>query len=246
MSIMQRFREVIRNILSPVWLLDKEMDAATRKILSTSVKTNSHWLDVGCGLKPFASSFDHANYTGIDVAVSGRSGDLKKPDKFFDGINIPYEHNIFDGILCTQVLEHVESLDLLLAECNRVLRTGGCFVVSVPFAYREHEQPHDFRRFTSYGLTLALSRNGFKVESCLKCLSAIETIATLFNVYVNNNIGSRNRLLYVATSCLIIMPVSILSKLLSKVLPDNKDLYCTLVMTSVKTNNLSGEASQGL
>lgn len=239
-NILQRYREIIRNTLSPVWLLDKEMDAATRKILSTSVKTNSHWLDVGCGLKPFESSFDHANYTGIDVAVSGRSGDLKRPDKFFDGINIPYENNTFDGVFCTQVLEHVASLDLLLVECNRVLKMGGGFVVSVPFAYREHEQPHDFRRFTSFGLTLALSRNGFKVESCLKCLSGIETIATLFNVYVNNNIGSRNRLLHVATSCLITMPISVLSKLLSKILPDNKDLYCTLVMTSVKNKNFFG------
>lgn len=240
MNVMQRIREIIGNTLSPVWLLDKEMDAATRNILAVSVKDNSHWLDVGCGLKPFASSFDHAHYTGIDIEVSGRSGDMKMPDKFFDGINIPYGDSSFDGLLCTQVLEHVENLDLLLAECNRVLKVGGRFVVSVPFVYREHEQPYDFRRITSYGLILVLTRNGFKVETCLKCLSAIETIATLFSVYVSNNIASRNKLLYLITGSLITMPVLALSNLLSKILPDNKDLFCVLITCAVKTENLTG------
>jgi len=45
------------------------------------VKGDSHWLDVGCVLKPYAPSLIHAHYIGIDVAVSGRLGELKKPDK---------------------------------------------------------------------------------------------------------------------------------------------------------------------
>ncbi len=67
--------------------------------------------------------------------------DMKVADKYFDGIHIPYEDNVFDGVLCTQVLEHVVDIDLLLAECNRVIRLGGSLVVSVPFLYSEHEQP---------------------------------------------------------------------------------------------------------
>jgi SAM-dependent methyltransferase len=215
------------------------MDALTRDILSARVKVDSYWLDVGCGLKPFASSFNHANYMGIDIEQSGRSGALKRPDTFFDGINIPYEDGKYDGILCTQVLEHVKNLDLLLAECNRVLKVGGVFVVSVPFVYREHEQPYDFRRFTSNGLMLILERNGFNTELSLKCLSAIETIATLFCVYVNKNIGSRNRFFFVITGCFVIIPTLIFSTLLSKILPDDRDLYCTLVTSSIKTKNLT-------
>ena len=225
-------------LLSPVWLLDKEMDAATRKILATSIKANSHWLDVGCGLKPFASSFDHAYYTGIDIEVSGRSDDMKVPDKFFDGINIPYDDNVFDGVLCTQVLEHVENLDLLLAECNRVIKVGGRFVVSVPFLYREHEQPYDFRRFTSYGLRLIMTRNGFQADSCLKCLSAIETIATIFSVYMSNNVGAINRFAYILCGLFITLPTLILSKYIAKILPDNRDLYCVLISSAVKTVHL--------
>jgi len=230
-------KKMIINTLSPVWLLNRKMDAITKSILLSSVKSYSNWLDVGCGLKPFETSFEHASYTGIDVEVSGRSVDLKNPDEYFDGVHIPYKDEIFDGILSTQVLEHVEDLSLLLAECNRVLKPGGKFIVSVPFVYKEHEQPHDYRRFTSFGLTQLLSLNGFKMESSIKCLSAIETIATLFSVYINNNIGSRNKLLLMLTGCFITTPCLLLSSLLSKVLPDNGDLYCVLVIKSLKTTS---------
>ena len=53
---MPSFRNSFSTVLSPVWLLDNEMNAVTRDILAASVKDNTHWLDVGCGLKPFASS----------------------------------------------------------------------------------------------------------------------------------------------------------------------------------------------
>lgn len=238
---MRTIGKVIKNILSPVALLDMELEELTRNILLNSVKTNSHWLDVGCGLKPFESSFSNAaSYQGIDVEVSGRDGNLKRPDKFFDGVHIPYDDGIFDGVLCTQVLEHVAELDLLLAECNRVLKVGGTMIVTVPFVYREHEQPYDFRRFTSYGLMMNLSRYGFKVESCLKYLSAIETIATLFCVYISN-IGSRSKFLYLMTGCFISFPVLRLSKLLAKFLPDRRDLFCGLIACSVKTKKSNGE-----
>ncbi|MCK6380635.1 MAG: class I SAM-dependent methyltransferase [Leptospiraceae bacterium] len=238
MKILQTIRKVIRNAISPVWLLDRRMELSTQKILSKCVKNNSKWLDVGCGLKPFASSFNHASYTGIDVEVSGRSDDLKKPDKLFDGVNIPYKERQFDGILCKQVLEYVENLDSLLAECNRVLKTGGVFVVSVPFVYREHEQPHDFSRFTSFGLKQIFSHFYFQTKSSEKCLSAIETIATLFSVYVNNNIGVRNKFIFILTGCLITLPILVTSIFLSKILLDNKELFCVLVNHSVKIKNL--------
>jgi SAM-dependent methyltransferase len=210
------------------------MDRLTRRLLSTTVQRDSHWLDLGCGLRPFESSFLDAHYTAIDVEDSGRSAELKKPDCYFDGQTIPYSDGSFDGILCTQVLEHVENPDALLPECNRVLKDKGHFVVSVPFAFREHEQPNDFRRFTSYGLQRALSNNGFEQQSCFKCLSASETVATLFSVYLNNNVAARSRFLVVAVGALVTTPLLLFSSFLSSVLPDNGDLYCTLIVSAVK------------
>ena len=230
-------RKAIRLILSPVWLLDNKMTSVTRAILAANVQHDTHWLDIGCGLKPYAACFDSAHYTGIDIEISGRPSEMKVPDKYFDGVNIPYRDSEFDGILCTQVLEHVMDLDLLLNECNRVLKMQGRFVISVPFVYREHEQPYDYIRFTSFGLALALSRNGFQVSQSIKCLSAIETIATVFSVYVSKNIGSKNRLLLVLTGFCLIWPSLIFSKQLAKILPDDNDLFCVLISSAIKTTN---------
>jgi SAM-dependent methyltransferase len=231
---MQGLKKIIRRALSPLWLLENKMNIVIKNILQREVKNNTYWLDVGCGLKPFASSFNNAQYIGIDIEVSGRSDDMKIPDKYFDGINIPFKDNTFDGVLCTQVLEHVDNLDMLLAECNRVIKMGGSFVVSVPFLFREHEQPYDFRRFTSYGLISALERNGFQVSLCLKCLSSIETIATIFSVYVNNNIGNKNKFLFILSGLFITFPALILSMCFARILPDNKDLFCVLISNAVK------------
>jgi len=234
---------IIKKAISPVSILDQKMDIVTRCLLSDSVRQGSNWLDLGCGLKPYKKFFDHAFYSGIDVEVSGRSDDLKEPDIYFDGVNIPFEDHFFDGILCTQVLEHVENIELLMAECNRVLKVGGYFIISVPFVYREHEQPHDFRRFTSFGLEKLLSNHSFQLETSSKCLSSIETISTLFCVYLANNIWTKNKIGIFTIGLLVIFPTLFISRLLSAILPDDRDLFCVLVTKSVKTENLKGKRS---
>ena len=228
------FISFLRNCLSPTWLLENEVDTLTIEILKQRVEKNSKWLDVGCGMKPFQMCFDAANYVGIDIEVSGRPETMKCADKYFDGINIPYGDAEFDGILCTHVWEHAEELGSLLDECDRVIKKGGVFVVSVPFLFREHEQPFDFRRFTSYGVKKVFEDRGFVVEQSVKCLSSIETIATIFCVYINNNISSKSRFLHVILGLSVVLPSLLISKGLGKLLPDNRDVFCVALAVGKK------------
>ncbi|MDC0990290.1 class I SAM-dependent methyltransferase [Gammaproteobacteria bacterium] len=234
MLAMLNFIPLLKEITSSTWLIEKPLNEATQKILTSTIKDNSRWLDIGCGLKPYAESFSNAHYFGIDIEDSGRPIDMKVPDKFYDGINIPYEDGSFDGLLCTQVLEHVEDMDKFLAECNRVVKVGGSFIISVPFIYKEHEKPYDFRRFTSYGLTSDLNRHGFQISKCLKLISSIETIAMMLCIYVDNNIGVKGRIARILSKLFIIFPTMILAKCLVKVLPDNRDLYLVLLASALK------------
>ena len=57
----------------------------------------------------------------------------------------------FDIVFCTQVIEHVPDPAALVAETHRVLRPGGWLVLTGPFWWPHHEEPHDFHRFTRYG-----------------------------------------------------------------------------------------------
>lgn len=219
---------------SPVGLLNSQMDGLTVKILSEVVLDDEKWLDLGCGMKPFISSFHRANYVGIDVESSGADEAMKIPDLYFNGSDIPFSENFFDGILCTQVLEHAIDSDGLIRECNRVLKTGGKLIVSVPFLQREHEQPYDFRRFTSFGLVSLLEKNGFKVTTITKVLSPIETLATLFVTYVTNTYGSRGKWSYRLIAYMIVAPTLILAKLLTVKNKVDRDIYCVLIVLANK------------
>jgi SAM-dependent methyltransferase len=232
MSIKSKMIEFV----SPVKHVEFELNRETTFMLKNSVIPGSNWLDLGCGEKPFISSFAECSYTGIDVEVSGREKSLKSPDMFFDGRTIPFGSDTFDGILCTQVLEHVGNLELTLSECNRVLKSDGVMIITVPFLYREHEQPFDFRRFTSFGITSELEGHGFKIEKLKKGLGAVPTIAMLANSFIAINFSAKRRSLFIIGSFLIAINFAV-SRILAKVLPDNGEIFSVLIVKAKKVDS---------
>jgi SAM-dependent methyltransferase len=70
----------------------------------------------------------------------------------FDGRKIPFPDASFDYVLCTEVLEHADAPEILVAEMHRVLRPGGTLLATIPFSARVHYAPYDFQRFTRFGL----------------------------------------------------------------------------------------------
>jgi ubiquinone/menaquinone biosynthesis C-methylase UbiE len=134
-------------------------------------------LDVGCGEMPFRFAL-HADvrYTGIDVEEAlafGMMGD--EAICAFDGRTIPFPDDHFDNILCTEVLEHAEQPERLMAEMHRVLKPGGFLLLTVPFAARVHHAPYDFHRFTRY--KLAQLFDGFSEKQIAPRGNDIATIA---------------------------------------------------------------------
>jgi SAM-dependent methyltransferase len=111
-------------------------------------------LDVGCGEMPFRELLPQdVDYTGIDVPQADDFGMTRQAEIVaFDGVHIPFPDASFDHILCTEVLEHVEEPEALIAEMYRVLRSGGTLVATVPFSARVHHAPYDYHRFTGYRL----------------------------------------------------------------------------------------------
>ncbi len=97
------------------------------------------------------------------------SGDLIKDhpelDVLFDATGkYPFADETFDSIFCCSVLEHVKQPWNAFSEMWRVLAPGGTAIVSVPFIFYLHGQPHDYYRFTRYALAFLAERDGFKVE----------------------------------------------------------------------------------
>jgi SAM-dependent methyltransferase len=125
------------------WLDTFYLYADLRNVLS---EISGRILDAGCGDKPYREWFGTVTeYVGLDVLPGPQVDIVVASDGCW-----PLPDRYFDALLSSQVLEHVEHLELTLSEMNRVLRPGGTMVLSFPFLYNEHGIPFDFQRFTAY------------------------------------------------------------------------------------------------
>jgi SAM-dependent methyltransferase len=126
-----------------------------------------HWhgraLDVGAGESPWRYLMgDGVCYQGVDAVTAGEFGMTRHPDiVYYAGERLPFEDAAFDHVLCTEVLEHVPDPETLLREIARVLRPGGSLVLTVPWSARLHHIPHDYARYSRFGLARLLSNTGF-------------------------------------------------------------------------------------
>src|SRR5262245_519699 len=121
-------------------------------------------IDVGCGQSPYRSLVAHfPHYIGLDAPGHPDSGD--SPDVLADAGELPFRSASADLVLCTEVIEHVTDPVRLLFEAHRVLKPGGSLILSAPFTWHLHDEPHDYWRFTEFGLRLLVERPGFRVDT---------------------------------------------------------------------------------
>ncbi|OPX82871.1 MAG: hypothetical protein A4E52_01995 [Pelotomaculum sp. PtaB.Bin013] len=205
--------------------------ALTAKIAGDGV---SRWLDVGCGERPYEYLFNVKEYIGIDVEESGHHPDAKYCDIFFDGMNIPFPSESFDGIVCTQVLEHVLHSKELLREITRALKPGGHLLLTAPFVWEEHEQPYDFTRFTRFGMMDMITRSGFEVVEQNQTAGYFGALAQMASSYLYSAAARRSNLWNMIVTAFLCAPVQILGLLLQKLLPRNNNLYLDHIILARK------------
>jgi SAM-dependent methyltransferase len=115
------------------------------------------------GGAPYRSLFCNSDYRRADIFAS-TDGDYVISQ---DG-TIPEEPAVFDLILSTQVLEHVEDASVYLTECYRLLKPGGKLVLTTHGSYEDHACPYDFQRWTADGLQRDVLKAGFEILAVKK------------------------------------------------------------------------------
>jgi len=121
--------------------------------------------------RPPLHKVDDWEYLNIDEST--------KPDYCCSANNIPVGDNIFDIVLIAEVLEHLENPDIVLMECNRILKHGGKIVATMPFLYPIHADPYDFQRWTDKKITIEMNKVGFK-EVIVKPMGSV--FAVIFDL----------------------------------------------------------------
>ena len=75
---------------------------------------------------------------------------------------MPYQDNWFDIVATTKViLEHVSEPEVVIRELYRILKSGGEAFVAAPLVRRQHQHPHDYFRYTEFGLQHLFKKSGF-------------------------------------------------------------------------------------
>lgn len=129
--------------------------------VAKSLPIGSLILDAGAGESVYKKLFSHCDYKAIDLAVGESRWNYANLDYVSSLDDMPIEDDVFDAVLCTQVLEHLEWPRESVKEMHRVLKRGGKLYMTVPMAQNEHQVPYDFFRYTSYGLESICKYAGF-------------------------------------------------------------------------------------
>jgi len=137
-------------------------EAILAAITTHAPRLRARALDAGCGEQPFRGALEAAglDYHSLDIGQNAT-----RTVEFIGALDaeLPAGIGVFNLVLCSEVLEHVEHWDRGLRNLAALLAPGGRAIVTTPFVYPLHEVPHDHRRATPYALIAAAHANGLRV-----------------------------------------------------------------------------------
>lgn len=121
--------------MQALWLVRKyELDIALGYFPSILQKQSCKVLEIGSGTGQQAQYLTEKGYSvlALDLPSSSYRAARVFDIQEYDGENIPTADNKFDVVFTSNVLEHVISIDKVLSETYRVLKSGGVAIHLIP------------------------------------------------------------------------------------------------------------------
>lgn len=127
---------------------------------ASSFRPGSCVLDLGGQKQPKRGLFDIERYDYRVCYVNLTTA--KQPDVQADAGVLPFKNESFDAVICAEMLEHVPHPLTVVSEARRVLRPQGILLISAPFLFQIHGDPHDYGRYTDHFWCENLEKAGFR------------------------------------------------------------------------------------
>jgi 2-polyprenyl-3-methyl-5-hydroxy-6-metoxy-1,4-benzoquinol methylase len=129
-------------------------------------------LDYGCGTGGNSSAYSmYGSVIGIEPdSTAVRLARARGGAQYCraSGTELPFRHSIFDVVVASDVLEHIENDSAAVSEIVRVLRPGGAAIISVPahqWLFSEHDAAlHHHRRYSKALLRNLLEHGGLRIR----------------------------------------------------------------------------------
>ncbi|MBM3287614.1 MAG: SAM-dependent methyltransferase [Candidatus Eisenbacteria bacterium] len=134
-----------------------------RHVRSVARLARGRVLDIGCGEQPFRPLFEGRVDRIWGMDHPGTPHPKSRTEVFGSALALPFRAASFDAAVCFQVLEHVPEPLALLQEARRVVAPGGHLILTAPHIWNVHEIPHDYFRYTLFGLRHLFEQAGFEV-----------------------------------------------------------------------------------
>jgi SAM-dependent methyltransferase len=128
---------------------------------AASLPKGTRVLDAGAGEGNYQHFFAAQRYCGLDLGIGDQSWNYASLDVIGDLGHMPFRDATFGACLNVVTLEHVKDPAGVIREIGRTLAPGAQFLLIVPFEWEEHQQPHDYFRFTRFSLAYLLEQAGF-------------------------------------------------------------------------------------
>lgn len=143
----------------PTWQqpLHLHLDPLWRELQRALGELSGRVIDVGCGHKPYRALVGPGvtEYVGVDREDGDADADVRALAHA-----LPFSDGTFDAAISLQVMEHLRDPPACVREMVRVLRPGGRVVITAPGVWPLHESPHDYWRFTRFGIEALLRDAG--------------------------------------------------------------------------------------
>ena len=162
--------------------------AFVRRLIESLVLPGQVWLDAGCGAGILTVELSSLGAGGLAVDGSPEmiGAAIREAGPRADGFRFETVTSIaaievadatFDGVLCSSVVEYVESIDQAFAELSRVLKLGGKLILSVPNRSSPIRRAQKLVRHAGYSVGfdpfpyLSVSTNDFMKNDLVRRLS---------------------------------------------------------------------------
>jgi len=102
---------------------------------------NNKLLNLGGGTGQVSDMLKHIGFNvyNLDIEVSGED-EFNIQHNLNDFVDLPYEENSFDFVLCQEVIEHIENPWKLFRDIKKVLKENGTLILTTPNIQSKHSK----------------------------------------------------------------------------------------------------------
>jgi SAM-dependent methyltransferase len=146
----------------------------------------------------------------VDLAVGDAQWDYSRVDALADLTALPFRGGAFEAAIHIVTIEHLKEPGSALAEIARTLAPGAPLLIAAPHEWEVHQAPHDYFRYTRYGLAYQLEKSGFEVVELHAAGGYFRLVARRLLNGLQFFSGGFRRLWFLPAAILLVPPALIL------------------------------------